>query len=473
TTFTGFFDLSLSLGRVAFLAETLRVIADPSFPEGLLSAGAFRSAAGAFQTVADEGAAAPPGSGSFAFGAPPACCVSLDGDRVAFSPAGPAGIYGQTEGLPVDAVADSSTVIDGTSFSVLDRPAIHRGAVVFTATGAVRQGVFLAAGGAFSTVADTATTVPGRAGDPTFGFFGQPSIHQGQVAFKGCTADVKCGVYTTLGGGLNKVVALGDVLDGQTVDDVEVSREAISCSSVAFLARFSGGGQAVYRADLAGGAPCPGGLDSLGALTVWGGLKSSDDQGTAFDVRAEVRVDGVLVAEGEARCVTGLTRNPSRARPVEVTFPALSPGGTAGDGELSLTVLARVGTDGAGGRCSGPGATHASAVGLRVYFDSLSRPSRFGVGVNGGSAQTLYLHGSGPACSSRPGPPGTALSLDGVAPTPLVAQCADSRAVDFKGGNPWREVGTWTASLAGAAGATAAPTAPSGWRERLRAWRAR
>jgi hypothetical protein len=40
---------------------------------------------------------------------------------------------------------------------------------------------------------------------------------------------------------------------------------------------------------------------------------------------------------------------------------------------LSLRLLTRIGTDGAGAFCGG----HSNAVGLRLYFDAVSRTSRF------------------------------------------------------------------------------------------------
>ena len=40
---------------------------------------------------------------------------------------------------------------------------------------------------------------------------------------------------------------------------------------------------------------------------------------------------------------------------------------------LSLRVLTRIGTNGSGAFCGG----HSNAVGLRLYFDAVSRPSKF------------------------------------------------------------------------------------------------
>jgi len=45
----------------------------------------------------------------------------------------------------------------------------------------------------------------------------------------------------------------------------------------------------------------------------------------------------------------------------------------SGADTLSLKILARIGTNGDGTFCGG----HSNAVGLRLYFDATSRPSRF------------------------------------------------------------------------------------------------
>jgi hypothetical protein len=117
-----------------------------------------------------------------------------------------------------------------------------------------------------------------------------------------------------------------------------------------------------------------GSLTALGDLRVWLGLKNSDDQGTNFDLRVEVSRNGALVAAGETYCIQGVTRNANLAKEVLVSFAPFAPVTFNGaTDELSLKVLTRIGSNGAGGFCGG----HSNAVGLRLYFDSVSRPSRF------------------------------------------------------------------------------------------------
>jgi hypothetical protein len=116
-------------------------------------------------------------------------------------------------------------------------------------------------------------------------------------------------------------------------------------------------------------------LTALGDLHVWLGLQNSDDQGTRFDLRAEIYKNGMPVAAGETYCIMGIVRNPNQAKEATVTFAPFTPVTLNGTSDtLSLKVLTRIGSDGAGGFCGG----HSNAVGLRLYFDAVSRPARFG-----------------------------------------------------------------------------------------------
>src|SRR5262249_53383010 len=92
---------------------------------------------------------------------------------------------------------------------------------------------------------------------------------------------------------------------------------------------------------------------------------------TRFDLRVEVYKNATLVAGSETYCIPGVTRNADLAKQVTLQLPAFSPA-TFGDADkLSVKILTRIGTNGAGALCGG----HSSAVGLRLYFDSSSRPS--------------------------------------------------------------------------------------------------
>lgn len=172
---------------------------------------------------------------------------------------------------------------------------------------------------------------------------------------------------------------------------------------------------------------------SLGPATLWIGLKNSDDQGTQFDVRTELRIGGTLVAAGETRCVTGVMRNASLAKEVSVPFGPIG-GGPAPSGVISLKVLTRIGTNPDNTKCPGPGGSHNNAVGLRLYYDATNRPSRFGAQIPPQTSLTdLFLRSTG-----------TNFFLDVTPPSAASAKFADSAGVDFNGGNPWKIIGTWT-----------------------------
>jgi hypothetical protein len=112
-------------------------------------------------------------------------------------------------------------------------------------------------------------------------------------------------------------------------------------------------------------------LRSLGPVTVWVGLKNSDDQGTQFDVRAELYVNSTLVASGTTLCISGVTRNQAQAEQITVTFASFPPAAVAANDQIKLKLLTRIGTNPDGTNCSG----HANATGLRVYYDSTARPA--------------------------------------------------------------------------------------------------
>jgi hypothetical protein len=121
-------------------------------------------------------------------------------------------------------------------------------------------------------------------------------------------------------------------------------------------------------------------LTALADLRVWIGLKNSDDQGTYFDVRAELCKGAVVIATGEVKTVQSVTRNPDKAKEVAVAFGPISDDRFAAGDVLSVRVLAKVADSGG----------HSNAVGLRLYYDAVSRPSRFGATFAPGGPQVAF-----------------------------------------------------------------------------------
>ena len=183
-------------------------------------------------------------------------------------------------------------------------------------------------------------------------------------------------------------------------------------------------------------------LTALGPAHLWVGLANSNDSGAAFDLLTELSRNGQPVSSALARCVTGLSRNPTE---IAIAFGAFDPVGSNSGDEFSLKVSNRMGTKSDDTRCNTPGKTHTNAVGLRLFYDSLGHDSRLDATITPNPAGSLFLHSDGSACSS----PGLASSgittsfLDGAAPAGTSDRCQDSASGNPGGANPWKEIGTW------------------------------
>ena len=192
--------------------------------------------------------------------------------------------------------------------------------------------------------------------------------------------------------------------------------------------------------------PAAGALMALSPAHLWIGLKNSDDQGAQFDLKAELLRNGTPVASGLKRCVTGVTRNPDLAKEAVASFDPFTPVIVTSGDVLSLKVSARIGTNPDGTKCAGPGGSHNSAVGLRLYYDSASRTSRFDATITPNASEDLFLHSNGSPCPNGDGqsPGVTARTLDTTAPSSAKARCNDSGILNFAGGNPFSAIGTWS-----------------------------
>jgi hypothetical protein len=193
-------------------------------------------------------------------------------------------------------------------------------------------------------------------------------------------------------------------------------------------------------------APLPYDFGNVSDAQLWLGLKSSDDQGALFDVQVELLKNGGLVASGLRRCVTGLTRNPTSAQGIRVAWDT-SPSSFAPTDVLALKVSTRIGTNPDDTQCAPErGSSHNSARGLRLYYDAASRPSHVDPPLTSGSNQVLYLDSNGTACPGGGAESSnvTDRTLSVTAPSGAAAKCKDSSAVTFSGGNPFKELGTWT-----------------------------
>jgi hypothetical protein len=172
-------------------------------------------------------------------------------------------------------------------------------------------------------------------------------------------------------------------------------------------------------------------LSELSPVHAWLGLKNSDDQGTQFDLKAELLNNGSVVASGLTRCITSVTRDPSKALGVSVNWDPFTPATIDPDDVLSIRLSARIGTTPTGTKCAGPGGSHSSAAGLRLYYDSTGRASGFDMTVDSSNTNE-YLHRNG--------------AFDATTPTSVTPATKDAGTVNFTKGNTFAVIGTWNAS---------------------------
>jgi hypothetical protein len=162
-----------------------------------------------------------------------------------------------------------------------------------------------------------------------------------------------------------------------------------------------------------------GNLATLGPVTVWLGLKNSDDQGTYFDLKVELLKNGVIIASRQTVDIRGITRNPSLAKEVTVTFGSVSDNQLVSGDILSLRIWTKVTASGG----------HSNAVGLRLYYDAVSRTSRFGAEIAPDPIKDYFLHSNA-----------TSYFMDNTSPTTTNAKYKDSTSVNR---TTWKEIGTW------------------------------
>jgi hypothetical protein len=219
----------------------------------------------------------------------------LDGDRLAFVADlddGTQGVYlHDLAANNLSVVADNRTLIPGRSeyfesFPTLD---LDGDTVAFVAESgsALNFGGFGVYGydisaGAVTTIVANGTPVPGSPSDQFRPYFQSVSVDDGHVVFQyGAFVVTRVdefltphyGIYTDLGGSLEKLIGFGDELDGMFVGalgrsgDLEISQEAIDGHQIAMFVRFEDDSTAIYIARLVP-EPCTALLVAVAALMV-------------------------------------------------------------------------------------------------------------------------------------------------------------------------------------------------------------
>jgi uncharacterized delta-60 repeat protein len=221
------------------------------------------------------------------------------------SGAGQQGVYSCDRTIPTEPcqpVANLETEIPGGAgtFTGFDRVALAldtsvatpEAIVAFIGTGAGQQGVYQCAPTEpCAPVASLSTAIPGGAG--TFTGFSAVSTSRGHTAFLAEGSFGQAGIYVA--STLQKVVAVGDTLAGQTVAALRFGRDGLDGNRLAFAATFADGSEGVFLAELslvANAAP----------FAIDDAATTSEDVGTAIHL-----VANDSDPDGDALTVTALT----------------------------------------------------------------------------------------------------------------------------------------------------------------------
>jgi hypothetical protein len=215
--------------------------------------------------------------------------------------------------------------------------------------------------------------------------------------------------YGCADAGASVTACLGEVPNGSSIDTASVSTHTFVVNSTDAVGNSS-------TASLTYQVSYGGVFTNISPVSVWLGLKNSDDVGTRFDLLAEILKNGEVVAVGEVDNVAGGSSgfNNAALKAINVALGAsvtYLPGDTAG-----VRVSVRVAPTG-----------HRSGT-ARLWFNDSAANSLASTTVNG-VARTFYLvNGFGLALAP------------GSGPKSYIDVFVD-RAVR---GNPFKPFGTWT-----------------------------
>ena len=167
-------------------------------------------------------------------------------------------------------LVNRNTQVPGTnenfSNTNIQAPRLHDSDIVFQSTGSSidTRGIYTIVDGKLEVVANHTTLTPGGLGTLSFNTdSSQYYIHRGKVVFAagdytGSIGPPPSGIYTNLGGVLEKVIAAGDTLDGKIVRAVGISGNTggFNGRSFVFQAGFGGSSGGIFIAR-AQGVPLP------------------------------------------------------------------------------------------------------------------------------------------------------------------------------------------------------------------------
>ncbi len=175
-----------------------------------------------------------------------------------------ADLKGGGKGIFVSDGSSFNTVVADTTNSpyiYLSLPSLNDSGTVAFNAGSTTGGaaILTSTDGKLTTIADT------NSGSIFKDFKSDVALNQqGDIAFQADLNNGSTAIYTGSASGLNKVIAVGDSLDGSTVSTLFLSRGGLNDNGqIAFDAVLANGGQEVFRADPTA-VPAPSGIPLLG-----------------------------------------------------------------------------------------------------------------------------------------------------------------------------------------------------------------
>jgi hypothetical protein len=239
---TGTFTQLLGVGRDAF--DTAFLGRGGGGQEGI-----YRftpDGGGALDVVADRSTPIP-GEGGTPFDAFAGVSPTFDAGEIAFIASDNevlSGIY-RDDGSSLTKVVDTNTPVPDVAgnFIGFESPALDAQRVAFRAIIPGGEGIYVS--DPLEKIADTKTPIPDGSG--SFSGFGNVALRGQRVAFVGIGSKA---IYTTLDGGLERMIAVGDPLDGRVVADLDLGEGAIEGRQIVFWAAFENGSEGIFTASV-------------------------------------------------------------------------------------------------------------------------------------------------------------------------------------------------------------------------------
>jgi hypothetical protein len=189
-------------------------------------------------------------------------------------------------------------------------------------------------------------------------------------------------------------------------------------------------------------------LESLTDVHAWFARTNIFDR-VPVDIRAELLQNGAPVASGIVRCVGWDGIRPFVPRDVVVPWEPFDPVPIESGDVFTLRISARFGTTSEDEPCEPRTITiHGYVLPrrdlLRLFYDGVHTPSRFGIGITHEPASDRFLRSDGTPCGFHGSLYVTTRILEPDPSVDKFSKCQDSPVVGKDPANGWQEIGVWS-----------------------------